>query len=218
MKPHFVWFVLFCWTQTPLLAHDSTSVRRQFLFGVDVLKNVSMNRFQPGRSGYHLEVLCKPYFDLPIHPYLGGGIGKSSNGRLFTNTRLETSGYFLKGGAEFVVVNETRHRVIFGTGLLFSSGQYSARYTFPGDYFPDAIETNERTENRVAFQLYTAFTFPIIGRLEGAVLVNGTMFLEKIPKSSKAEPSWYTPGVGYHRSFPLYPDFVFQLFFNLGKI
>ena len=199
----------------PVLAAESDSTRRQCVIGFDVLKNVSMNRFQRGRAGYHLEILIKPRFELPLHPYFGMGIGKSSNSKLFTNTTLETNGIFIKGGAETLIGEQDRLRVFLGAGLLFSAGHYKARYVLPGNFFPDVVETSDRRENRIALQAYTNFSFSILNQLECAVLLNGTLFLKPIPENSKSHPSWYTPGVGYHRTFPLYPDVIVQLFYNL---
>ena len=201
--------------RSPVLASESDSTRRQCVIGFDVLKNVSMNRFQRGRAGYHLEIQVKPRFELPLHPYFGMGIGNSSNSKLFTNTTLETKGIFIKGGAETLIGEQDRLRVFLGAGLLFSAGHYKARYVLPGNFFQDVVETSDRRENRIALQAYTNFSFSILKQLECAVLLNGTLFLKPIPENSKTHPSWYTPGVGYHRAFPLYPDLIVQLFYNI---
>lgn len=121
----------------------------------------------------------------------------------------------MKGGSEFQLFRENRNGIFLGIGLLYSSGRYRARYVLPGNFFSDVVETSDRKENRFALQVNTTFTFPIFRQLEGAVLLNGSLFLQTIPKNSKEKPSWYTPGVGYHRDFPLYPDLIFQLFYNL---
>jgi hypothetical protein len=205
--------LLFLFHQTAAANSDSTS--RQCLIGFDVFKNVSMNRYQPGRTGYHLEILVKPRFEVPLHPYFGIGIGKSSTSKLFTNTSLETNGIFIKGGAETLIGGQDRFRVFLGAGLLFSAGHYKARFVIPGNFFPDVVETSDRRENRIALQTNVAFSYSLFRQLECAILLNGTIFLKPIPENTKSHPSWYTPGVGYHRTFPLYPDIIVQLFYNL---
>jgi hypothetical protein len=180
-----------------------------------VLKNVSMNRYQPGRTGYHLEILVKPRFDKPLHPYISIGIGKSANSKLFTNTSLETDGFFARGGAETLIMDESRLHVFLGAGLLFLSGHYKAKFVIPGNFFPDVVETSDRRESRIALQTNVAFSYSIFRQLECAILLNATIFLKPIPENTKSHPSWYTPGVGYHRTFPLYPDIIIQLFYNL---
>lgn len=210
----FLILLLFVFRQAAA-ASGPDSTGRQCLIGFDVLKSVSMNRYHSGRTGYHLEILIKPRFEIPMHPYFGIGMGKSSNAKLFTNTSLETTGFFFKAGAEFLIMDQDRFRVLMGTGLLFSVGHYKARYVLPGNFFQDVVETSDRRENRIAFQSNVAFSYPIFKQLECAILLNGTLFLKPIPENTKSHPSWYTPGVGYHRTFPLYPDIILQLFYNL---
>ncbi len=211
-----VWLLLlFLFFHKTSVAATSDSTRRQCLIGFDVFKNVSMNRYQPGRTGYHLEILVKPSFELPLHPYFGIGIGKSSNAKLFTNTSLETNGIFIKGGAESLIGEQDRFRVFLGAGLLFSAGHYKAKFVIPGNFFPDVVETSDRRENRIALQTSVVFSYSIFRQLECSILLNGTIFLKPIPENTKSHPSWYTPGVGYHRNFPLYPDIIIQLFYNL---
>lgn len=199
----------------PSFGQEKTRPAHQHLIGLDLLKNISMNLFDARRYGSHFEFIAKPFYHKRVHPYISGGMGKVRSVNFFPNVDYRCNGWFLRSGLELDVVPPGSLRVMAGFGLLYSHGASQTRYIIPGNYFPDYERKVNLQFDHLALQAHLTVPVKIYQQLEANLILCGSGFLTSVRKNSEERFSYFTPGLGFHRDFRIYPDFMIHLCYKL---